>query len=106
MSPLDKLDATELALLFDILKDACRERLEKNLTNQAFEERLARRGPLLGRVDPRPSLKRWEPRYRKLLDVATELQSLARASGAEALAEALTERLSPRRRPRRAIRTA
>jgi hypothetical protein len=102
MNPLEKLDPNELVLLFDILKDACRERLEKNLMNQAFEERLAQRGPVFGRVDPRPQLKRWEPRYRKLLEVAGELHDLARAVEAEALTAAFRGRLSPRRRPRRA----
>jgi hypothetical protein len=103
MSPLDRLEPDELVLLFDILKDACQQRLEKNLTSQAFEERLAkRRGPLPGRVDPRPALKRWEPRYRKLLEVAAELQTLARASEADAMAAVFEARLAPRRRPRRA----
>jgi hypothetical protein len=101
MNPLDKLDPNELVLLCDILKDACRERLEKNLMNQAFEERLAQRGPVLGRMDPRPQLKRWEPRYRKLLETATELAGLARAAEGEALTAAFAERLI-RRRPRRA----
>ena len=59
--------------LTGILKDACRERLEKNLVSQAFEERLYQRGPVEGRLDPRPFLKIWEPRYRKFLEVATEL---------------------------------
>ena len=73
MSPLDRLEAHELVLLLDILKDACRERLEKNLTSQAFEERLTkRRGPVAGRIDPRPALKRWEPRYRKLLELGEQ----------------------------------
>jgi len=103
MSPLDRLEAHELVLLLDILKDACRERLEKNLTSQAFEERLTkRRGPVAGRIDPRPALKRWEPRYRKLLEVATELQMLARAREADTIAAAFAERLAPRRKVRRA----
>src|SRR5207247_7309306 len=42
------------------LKDACRDRLEKNLVSQAFEEKLYRRGPVEGRLDPRPFLKIWE----------------------------------------------
>ena len=103
MSPLDRLEANELVLLMDILKDACRERLEKNLTSQAFEDRLIeRRGPIPGRIDPRPALKRWEPRYRKLLDVASELHTWAHAKEADALALAFAERLAPRRGPRRA----
>jgi hypothetical protein len=103
MNPLDKLSPNELVLLFDILKDACRDRLEKNLTNQAFEERFAQqRGPIVGRVDPRPALKRWEPRYRKLLEVASELQTLAKAAEADAMTAVFTERLAPRRRPKRA----
>ena len=68
--------------LAGILKDACRERLEKNLVSQAFEERLYQRGPVEGRLDPRPFLKIWEPRYRKLLDVAAELHSLLEAEEA------------------------
>jgi hypothetical protein len=103
MSPLDRLDHEELVLLFDILKDACRQRLEKNLTSQAFEERLTeQRGPIPGRVDPRPALRRWEPRYRKLLEVAAELQTLARSREAVDMAAAFRERLTPRRGPRRA----
>jgi hypothetical protein len=72
-NPLDRLDRQELHWLTGILKDACRERLEKNLVSQAFEERLYQRGPVEGRLDPRPFLKIWEPRYRKFLEVATEL---------------------------------
>ena len=48
-SPLDRLDRQELQWLTGILKDACRERLEKNLVSQAFEERLYQRGPVQGR---------------------------------------------------------
>jgi hypothetical protein len=98
MNPLEKLDRSELVLLLDILKDACRERLEKNLLNQAFEDRLAKRGPLPGRVDPRPGLKRWEPRYRKLLEVAAELRASVRRSEAESIAGAF-ERVASRPRP-------
>src|ERR1044072_1519549 len=72
-NPLAKLDRQELLWLAGILKDACRERLEKKLVSQAFEERLYQRGPVPGRLDPRPFLKIWEPRYRKFLDVATEM---------------------------------
>ena len=64
-NPLDRLDLQELHWLTGILKDACRERLEKNLVSQAFEERLYQRGPVEGRLDPRPFLKIWEPRYRR-----------------------------------------
>lgn len=72
-----------------ILKDACRERLEKNLVSQAFEERLYQRGPVQGRLDPRPFLKIWEPRYRKFLEVATELQAALEGGDARAVAESL-----------------
>ena len=41
-NPLDRLNRQELHWLTGILKDACRERLEKNLVSQAFEERLWR----------------------------------------------------------------
>ena len=74
-NPLDKLDRQELLWLTGILKDACRERLEKNLVSQAFEDRLYRRGPVKGRLDPRPFLRIWEPRYRKFLEVAAELHA-------------------------------
>ncbi len=77
-NPLDRLDRQELHWLTGILKDACRERLEKNLVSQAFEERLYQRGRWQGRLDPRPFLKIWEPRYRKFLEVATRV---ARADG-------------------------
>ena len=69
-NPLDRLDRQELHWLTGILKDACRERLEKNLVSQAFEERLYQRGPVEGRLDPRSFLKIWEPRYRKFLEDA------------------------------------
>ena len=84
--PFDRLDRQELIWLTAILKDACRERLEKNLVSQAFEERLYRRGPVEGRLDPRPFLKIWEPRYRKFLEVASDLHQ--RLEGEEALAAA------------------
>jgi len=88
-NPLDRLDRQELLWLAGILKDACRERLEKNLVSQAFEERLSQRGPVKGRLDPRPFLKIWEPRYRKFLDVATDLHSLLEAEDARVVAESL-----------------
>src|SRR5436309_14410765 len=88
-NPLSKLERQELIWLAGILKDACRERLEKNLVSQAFEERLSQRGPLEGRLDPRPFLKIWEPRYRKFLEVATELQTMMEAEDANTVAEAL-----------------
>src|SRR5438552_17260389 len=88
-NPLSRLDHQELVWLAGILKDACRERLEKNLVSQAFEERLHQRGPVEGRLDPRPFLKIWEPRYRKFLDVAAELHSLLEAEAAQAVAESL-----------------
>ncbi|HEY2013632.1 MAG TPA: hypothetical protein VGH38_09040 [Bryobacteraceae bacterium] len=88
-SPLAKLDRQELLWLAGILKDACRERLEKNLVSQEFENRLYQRGPVEGRLDPRPFLRIWEPRYRKFLEVAGELQSMLEAEDAQALAETL-----------------
>jgi hypothetical protein len=88
MNPLEKLDHSELVLLLDILQDACRDRLERNLLNQAFEDRLSLRGAIAGRADPRPALRRWEPKYRKLLEVATELQTTLRGSNREAIAQA------------------
>src|SRR6266568_9476310 len=88
-NPLSRLDHQELIWLTGILKDACRERLEKNLVSQAFEERLYQRGPVAGRLDPRPFLKIWEPRYRKFLEVASELQAMMEAEDAQALAESL-----------------
>jgi len=90
-NPLDRLDRQELQWLTGILKDACRERLEKNLVSQAFEERLYQRGPVEGRLDPRPFLKIWEPRYRKFLEVATELYAQMDSEDAKAAAEGLRE---------------
>src|SRR5271165_996486 len=88
-NPLDKLDRQELLWLAGILKDACRERLEKNLVSQEFENRLYQRGPVEGRLDPRPFLKIWEPRYRKFLEVASELHARLEGEDAQALAESL-----------------
>ena len=88
-NPLAKLDRQELMWLAGILKDACRERLEKNLVSQAFEDRLYQRGPVEGRLDPRPFLKIWEPRYRKFLEVAAEIQVMLEASDARAVAQSL-----------------
>ena len=89
--PLDRLDRQELLWLTAILKDACRERLEKNLVSQAFEERLYQRGPVQGRLDPRPFLKIWEPRYRKFLDIATELHAQLEGEEARSAAETLRD---------------
>ena len=94
-NPLDRLDRQELLWLTAILKDACRERLEKNLVNQSFEERLYRRGPVAGRLDPRPFLKIWEPRYRKFLEVATDLHKQLEGEEAKAAAESLRAQLAP-----------
>src|SRR4029077_7052336 len=94
-NPLDRLDRQELQWLTGILKDACRERLEKNLVSQAFEERLYQRGPVEGRLDPRPFLKIWEPRYRKFLEVATELYTRIDGEDARAAAETLREQFAP-----------
>src|SRR3982750_2358536 len=88
-NPLAKLDRQELLWLAGILKDACRERLEKNVISQAFEERLYQRGPVQGRLDPRPFLKIWEPRYRKFLEVATELHAQLESEDAKIVAESL-----------------
>jgi hypothetical protein len=88
-NPLAKLDRQELLWLAGILKDACRERLEKNVISQAFEERLYQRGPVQGRLDPRPFLKIWEPRYRKFLEVATEIQAQLESEDAKTVAESL-----------------
>lgn len=88
-NPLSKLDHQELLWLTGILKDACRERLEKNQVNQAFEARLHQRGPVEGCLDPRPFLKIWEPRYRKFLEVASELHALLQVEDARATAESL-----------------
>jgi hypothetical protein len=93
-SPLDRLDRQELLWLTAILKDACRERLEKNLVTQEFEERLYKRGPVKGRLDPRPFLKVWEPRYRKFLEVATDLLTALEAEDAKAVAESLRGRFA------------
>src|SRR5437868_15286470 len=88
-TPLARLDRQELLWLAGILKDACRERLEKNLVSQAFEEKLYQRGPVVGRLDPRPFLKIWEPRYRKFLDVATEIHASLESEDAKNVAESL-----------------
>jgi hypothetical protein len=95
VNPLDRLNRQELLWLTAILKDACRERLEKNLVSQSFEERLYRRGPIEGRLDPRPFLKIWEPRYRKFLDVATELHQQLEGQEARAAAESLRAQFEP-----------
>jgi hypothetical protein len=94
-NPLAELDRQELLWLAGILKDACRERLEKNLVSQALEQRLYRRGPVEGRLDPRPFLKIWEPRYRKFLQVATELFAGLEAEDARAMAESLRAQFEP-----------
>ncbi len=90
-NPLARLDRQELLWLTGILKDACRERLEKNRVSLAFEERLYERGPVEGRLDPRPFLKIWEPRYQKLLAAATELHAMLEAEEAESLARSLRD---------------
>jgi hypothetical protein len=94
-TPLARLDRQELLWLAGILKDACRERLEKNLVSQAFEEKLYKRGPVVGRLDPRPFLKLWEPRYRKFLEIATELHAQLEASEARVAARTLRTRVEP-----------
>src|SRR5689334_25360962 len=94
-NPLDRLDRQELHWLTGILKGACRERLEKNLVSQAFEEKLYRRGPVEGRLDPRPFLKIWEPRYRKFLEVAAELHKQLEGEEARAAAETLRAQFQP-----------
>jgi hypothetical protein len=91
-NPLDQLDHQELLWLTGILKDACREKLEKNLVSQAFESRLYQRGPVKGRLDPRPFLKIWEPRYRKFLAIAEELHTQLEAEDARAAAETLRDK--------------
>jgi hypothetical protein len=96
-NPLCKLDHRELVWMFGILKDACRERLEKNLVSQALEERLYGRGTVDGRLDPRPFLKIWEPRYRKFLDVATEIHAKLQAEDARQLAETLRAQIPDQR---------
>jgi hypothetical protein len=93
-NPLDRLDRQELHWLTGILKDACRERLEKNLVSQAFEERLYQRGPVEGRLDPRPFLKIWEPRYRKFLEVVTDLYAQMEGEDAKSAAESLREQFA------------
>ncbi len=100
-NPLARLDRQELLWLAGILKDACRERLEKNLVSQAFEDRLQQRGGVDGRLDPRPFLKIWEPRYRKFLEVAGELHALLEAEGAQAVAETLRAQVEPGEKIRR-----
>ena len=95
--PLARLDHRELVWLFGILKDACRERLEKNLVSQQLEARLALRGPVDGRPDPRPELKLWEPRYRKLLEVATELHRIVSTENGEAVMRRIAGELGRRR---------
>ncbi len=94
-NPLDRLDLQELLWLTAILKDACRERLEKNLVSQAFEERLYKRGAVEGRLDPRPFLKIWEPRYRKFLQIAQELHQQLEGEEARAAAESLRAQFAP-----------
>jgi hypothetical protein len=99
-NPFAKLDRQEILWLAGILKDACRERLEKNLVSQEFEDRLYQRGPVEGRLDPRPFLKIWEPRYRKFLEVATELQTMMEADDARTVAESLRKAVpASRQRP-------
>jgi hypothetical protein len=88
-NPLSQLDHQELLWLTGILKDACREKLEKNLVSQAFEERLYQRGGVKG------FLKIWEPRYRKFLEVAEELHTQLQAEEAKAAAETLREQFAP-----------
>lgn len=94
-NPLDGLDRQELLWLAGILKDACRDRLEKNLVSQAFESRLYARGPVEGRLDPRPFLKIWEPRYRKFLDVAIELHTILERDEARLAADSLRVQFEP-----------
>ncbi|MEO8597589.1 MAG: hypothetical protein ABI759_29995 [Candidatus Solibacter sp.] len=93
-NPLDRLDRQELLWLTGILKDACRERLEKNRVSHAFEERLCQRGPVQGRLDPRPFLKIWEPRYKKFLEVATDLHASLEGEEARAAAENLRDQFA------------
>ena len=94
-NPLDRLDRQELLWLTAILRDACRERLEKNLVNQAFEAKLYRRGPVEGRLDPRPFLKIWEPRYRKFLEVAEELHKQLEVEETRSAAKSLRDKFKP-----------
>src|SRR5450432_1524690 len=93
-NPLSRLDRQELLWLAGILKDACRERLEKNQVSQAFEARLYQRGPVEGRLDPRPFLKIWEPRYRKFLEVAGDLHAQMEGEAAKAAAESLRQQFA------------
>src|ERR1039458_4451944 len=93
-NPLGRLDRQELLWLTGILKDACRERLEKNLVSQAFEDRLYQRGPLEGRLDPRLFLRIWEPRYRKFHEVAHLLHAQLEGEAASAAAESLREQFA------------
>ena len=93
-NPLDRLDRQELRWLTGILKDACRERLEKNLVSQAFEERLYQRDPVEGRLDPRPFLKIWEPRYRNFREVAVELYAQMEGEDARDAAQSLREQFA------------
>ena len=53
--------------------------------------RLYQRGPVAGRLDPRPFLKIWEPRYRKFLEVVGELHAQMEGEDARAAAESLRE---------------
>jgi len=94
-NPLDRLDRQELIWLAAILKDACRERLEKNIISQAFEEKLYKRGPVDGRLDPRPFLKIWEPRYRKFMEVAADLHKQLEGEEARSAAETLRAQFQP-----------
>jgi hypothetical protein len=48
-----------------------------------------------GRLDPRPFLKIWEPRYRKFLEIATELHASLQAEDARAVAESFVQRFEP-----------
>jgi hypothetical protein len=105
-NPLAELDQKELVWLFGILKDACRERLEKNLVSQVFEDRLHQKGAIEGRMDPRPFLKIWEPRYRKFLDVATQIHARLQGEDALGFAETLRTRIAGERaRVRKAKKT-
>ena len=97
-NPLARLDREELLWLAGLLKDACRERLEKNLVSQALENRLYERGPVEGRLDPRPFLRIWEPRYRKFLEVACELHAMLESEDAQALAQSLGAQAGSRKR--------
>ena len=56
-----------------------------------WKERLYQRGALEGRLDPRPFLKIWEPRYRKFLEVVSELYAQREGEDARAAAETLRE---------------